>query len=821
MSRTRRHISGAVQLRQCRRPTARHRSGGRFCIYSGACLVLRQLVAETSPVPVGAVGQVLKLAWAGWVRARDAREAHKAIASVLDIALRRALCPSAPDARTVRELALKIFAELQDVPPNAVPSTLIGRFGRRIRFRLPRLLRRNKLPAVASFGHETYDRLLGRWIASAVEDGKFAMDLVRLECPDGAPDARALADRFPDCFFEALEAADESKWRTALLESLKGADEQGEWLEKRRKRRTTGRATATGLVTGVTAAGAAELAGAGELQVLVIGGGSAALGLGAGWLRSLVVERRLLKGLPDPTPSADAGPLELTESDRERGVILLALLDGRPDWVNRRVEQVSIEDPNSWRRRASLDFTIPHDLPPMGHTGMGEDASPLFFVPVAMLRKDLLTRFSVWNEKGTPCTLLGRRENSRLAAAALIALAHRAVGELADREQVRAPHGIEQTIWKIVSQRQQRAKARWEDFGHPVVEPGMAPSDEDERQWREKLDKDKDFLRLANDLTRTFLLLVPVTGEPGERRVLKYSYDQRQEAELVKLPRPVDFARRLLLMALAGPRRTSGTVTLEQQRAPVAFQDRIRRLVLWWPASVKFDTPLATQGGRYHLEVDAPVGLQVTRAILQTVEPDRNLDMDLEAVSRARVYLHRSPTDDANVRALVNLRPLGETVIRAAVISSIVTTVILAVVLIWQEELLGNFGAVTTLLLTVPLALAAYTARSGETRTTSHVLFGLRALIVASGMLSLAALLFLAAGRSCSTPPPEAVRGAGDDSFTVLVQQAQVCESGSGTTAVLAVVTAASAVIMFVLLRAVIDISRPPERQRPTGFPTS
>src|SRR4051794_26616976 len=118
-------------------------------------------MADVAGVPIGAVGEGLKLAWAGWGRARDARGGDGEIASVLDHALRCSLCPSAPDAEEVGQLSVRILNHLADVPPAGEPPTRLGRFQQRARGRLPRVFRRNRLPAVAAFGHDPFDGLLG------------------------------------------------------------------------------------------------------------------------------------------------------------------------------------------------------------------------------------------------------------------------------------------------------------------------------------------------------------------------------------------------------------------------------------------------------------------------------------------------------------------------------------------------------------------------------------------------------------------------------------------------------------------------------------
>lgn len=506
---------------------------------------------------------------------------------------------------------------------------------------------------------------------------------------------------------------------------------------------------------------------------------------------------------------------DLTELDRLWGLVVLTLLDERDTWVKRRVEHVTLESPYAYNRRVSVDFAIPDKLPSPLKTSDGKTA--VYLVPLALMRKGPLSAFSVWSESGASLKLATRDEARRVAAAVLIALARRNVGDLADKNDLSAPAGVEQLVWEIVGQQG--------DDTMPVKDrvrgaPGFQTDPPAESKWRHKLASDADFLALAADLAHNFLLLVEVAAAPGERRLVKYTYEQRRDPALTRLPAWADAIRRAWLRGVQGRKRAQGIIALERERIPSRPLDRLRRLVLWWPYSLVIEAPSASQGGSYHLEVTAPEGLQITRAALQSLSPATNLRTDQLAVSRAHLHTEGLPVGTP-VRAIVNIRPLGQTIVRTATLSSAVTTALLAVVFVRRGVFDENFGALQGLLLSVPLALSAYVARSGEAQTTSSVLYGLRVLTVISGLLSLLSLTVLAAGRACSATSTRVIAPRNPAHPVVVDFSSRHCETWWGTTWLLGAFLIASAAVLIILLRTTTFVARPPERRPPSGFPNA
>lgn len=149
------------------------------------------------------------------------------------------------------------------------------------------------------------------------------------------------------------------------------------------------------------------------------------------------------------------------------------------------------------------------------------------------------------------------------------------------------------------------------------------------------------------------------------------------------------------------------------------------------------------EGGSYHLEFEAPPGLQVTRA---KVLDDRRgeLDIVLRTVQRSHLYVPASISEPATGYALLNLRPRAETVVRGATITAgIATAAVIAVAARWQVT--GHAGSDgLALLLGLPGLLAAYFAYAVPNAVTNNLIVGLRVVALAPGIMAfMAAALVL------------------------------------------------------------------------------
>lgn len=98
----------------------------------------------------------------------------------------------------------------------------------------------------------------------------------------------------------------------------------------------------------------------------------------------------------------------------------MAYLLLRPDeWIHRRVELLRFVDGENVRRQISVDCTPPR------HVRSVADMTSIVgsIVPLAMLEKYKLKRFSVWDEDRRPLPVLTTLQNGRLSAACLVSMA--------------------------------------------------------------------------------------------------------------------------------------------------------------------------------------------------------------------------------------------------------------------------------------------------------------------------------------------------------------------------------------------------------------
>ncbi|HEX2149418.1 MAG TPA: hypothetical protein VHI31_04500, partial [Actinomycetota bacterium] len=257
--------------------------------------------------------------------------------------------------------------------------------------------------------------------------------------------------------------------------------------------------------------------------------------------------------MPEATPSNHYRP------DLELGSYLYEIWLAGNSWVKRRVETVDFLGAGSLRRRVSVDFQIPE-------SGFMFGVSPRP-IPLALLEKRPLIDFDITDEAGGVLPVCTRAENcfaawSMLAAVASVEMEYLEVDEpLRDIED----------LWKDL-----RAIA----FGEPAAAFAVLSSFETAPDpVRSGLAVSSYFDSVARTLAELFMLLVPVRGTPGDRRVIKFKY--------------IEVLNRL----------GSGW-------------ERFTETMGWKPARFEFSAPAVGECESYHFELAAPADLQVARSVL-------------------------------------------------------------------------------------------------------------------------------------------------------------------------------------------------------------
>lgn len=426
---------------------------------------------------------------------------------------------------------------------------------------------------------------------------------------------------------------------------------------------------------------------------------------------------------------------------------MLRLLRNPRVWIHRRVESVSVNDPVVTERRISLDFTL-GKVAPVLVNGDGEE---IHFVPLAFMRKRPMVKFSLVDENGKALPVLTYRRNGALSLSVLIvvgeALARDPKSDLS-RGAFPMPGDVIDDLRSIVTgdpiHDEEKRRAR------VVNAPCRAQMDARSIAWRDFLARDREFMEVVEIFSKRFLLAVPLAGKAGVRRILKYSFEEHGDQPKIKMPALLRWLAEGWARVISG-----GEPPRKVRYRPWSLW--LLRGIGWKPMASEIKVPSMGQAGRYHFEVEAAEGLQITLAHLMT-EPRRDRDgkvveeaelVDECATSRQRVHLYSRVNKPGFV--VVAARPRHFTIVRTGLMASMLAVIVLAVVCVFSTRLSENIGPAVSVLLLAPAVLAAYIARPVAQPATNEAVFGLRMLATLSGVWPLLAALTFAGGSDCDT----------------------------------------------------------------------
>lgn len=379
---------------------------------------------------------------------------------------------------------------------------------------------------------------------------------------------------------------------------------------------------------------------------------------------------------------------EQLEPDMELGSYLFELWLAGNRWVRRRVETVEFLGAGSLRRSVSVDFEIPvSDF-------VTPDPLP---VPLALLERRPLVDFDIVNEAGSAMPVCTRDENAFAAWSMLAAVAAAEIRGAGGAEEVSVEPLYEDL--RVIACGNSQAALQ-------VLE-GLADSEDD---LKRSLAESSFFDAVARTLATVFLLLVPVDGAPGQRRVVKFRYTEG------------------LIRKGAGP-------------------ERFFQAMGWMPARFAFYVPQVGESGSYHFELAAPADLQVSRSVLQLKDPVTGRE-DIEGVStgtRAHLYATGKEPDVDGI-ALIWLQISRTGLLRSG---CVVAAMICAVLLFFYAggRLVSPPRDIqSAILLTLPALVATLVVRPGEHGLVTELLLGVRSAVALSGAAAYTAALLLGTG---------------------------------------------------------------------------
>lgn len=308
-----------------------------------------------------------------------------------------------------------------------------------------------------------------------------------------------------------------------------------------------------------------------------------------------------------------------------------------------------------------------------------------YLIPLGLLRKAPLVGFDLRDEAGAALPVLSRRENSLIAWSAANALAENILGYA-------LVESLSDNIREIVSSDVASAQEALASL--------KGSDDADART----LMASPMFTELLDDLSRNFLLLTPVPIEKGRRRIMKFSYLESLRFE---------------------------TFTAAQRFSLEA-------------APFKFGLPAVDEAESFHLEIDAPPGMDVYEAEIVEMDGAGNETGELayEGARAARAHLHPSGVEPgATAEARVWLVPVTRGLVRSSFFFSVAVTALLVALLFVPPDEGERSGP--SLLLALPGVVGLFITKSGENAMTSRLLLGLRAVVSFVGFLPFAGALLL------------------------------------------------------------------------------
>jgi hypothetical protein len=439
--------------------------------------------------------------------------------------------------------------------------------------------------------------------------------------------------------------------------------------------------------------------------------------------------------------------IELSPSHlRALGPVGLELWRRGREWVNRRVETIELLDVDTVRLRLSIDFRIPKELPGSVEFAAGEKT---FCLPLTILpRKTNLAYFDVRDEDGASLPLLTRQENAQLTNSILTTAARRALAE--DRER-NGDRGLDLSDGLIVylASIPKRPLRPAEEFVKGVLNPNDPVVYPDPRVAQVLL-RSQEFRDLLGLAASCSFIHVPITAEPGERRIVKISLVSPWDSPAAGTP-PGD--------------------------GESWIRHRGHRTITWlgWRAESRYlGLPQVGNSETFHVQISAPERVEFTEAGMRNkplsdlVEvkteatpelPDQPRDDPNDAAGyqqflggvrkRKHLYVGRAHAHRAGI-VWVRFRVVRHGFLRAAVSVGWLTTIILTLFAARADHVVGEAQTAAALLLLLPALIAGFLIAPGEHAMTRHLLRGPRFLTALIGLLALVATAMM-----LTLPAPE------------------------------------------------------------------
>jgi hypothetical protein len=355
-----------------------------------------------------------------------------------------------------------------------------------------------------------------------------------------------------------------------------------------------------------------------------------------------------------------------------------------PDWVHRHVETVEVVDELIVRRQVTIDLSLPWQ-PHAKVAHLGDSA--VYFMPILPLRKIPAARtIDMRDEAGDALPLLTRTENAAISAEAMVCAARTMAGQS-------LPRPLERRLHRIAADDPSAARRAWED---PLnLSAGVRDRIRSSGNYRR-------FLRVVHSAVGSSLLWVGLEGRPGQRRVLKLTYEEE--------------------------------VGLE-----TGWLGRMAMVLGWTGVKLRLELPHTRDASSYHFQLAAPEQLDVRAIGAQGILRDRDgeaIDPNI-VISRPAGHYHAREVSAGVLEWMdVVLRVDRRGFVTTAMIASILIASLLTIFSTYSTDVASHEEVSAAVLLIGPAALTALAVDLRGRGLSARLLSGVRYAVITSASLS-------------------------------------------------------------------------------------
>jgi hypothetical protein len=447
-------------------------------------------------------------------------------------------------------------------------------------------------------------------------------------------------------------------------------------------------------------------------------------------------------GAASASPTADPSPHpevwdHHAEHPRRRptlqqiGLLGTRVLGPTPAWLRRHVETVTLKSLTSARRQLTIDVVLPDAD---GCSFPWRDGERLYYLPIAlMLKQPPASNIDMRDERDTSLPVLNRLENAEVTNTAMLAL----LAGMFDRPLADAVAPFLREAVRALDADIAKAHVMFAITRMTAIRP--------EAQNHPDWDWLVSFLVLLSAHSLSWLGLA---GLPGERRVVKFGYDIEVEA-----PKPIRRRARWVSRSVRAEGEDGSFVVYyldwdPGDGYPHGFLTRMLRRFVTIIGGAAYHVPIQTPYIRntpsYHLQVNAPEGLETRRiellAELCDSAGESKAPIDATTPDCAHLYFSEARVR-RNGMAIVSLR-----VGRRGLLSYSLAACVVIATMLWLFATHattiarpGDYSASVAVLLLVPTLMLVFAIRPGEHLLATKLLSGARAILAVEALLCVAA----------------------------------------------------------------------------------